>query len=516
MAREREASIVRKGLLTEDARRMSENGARLSTVLDAGAAERPALVVPDDGVVLSFAELGERVDSLGEMLAGAGVARGDRVCLAFPNGPEIIELLLAITTTGAAAAPLNPAYTRDEFAFYLEDLGPRLLLLPAGMIAPASEAAAGLVGVVDVDSERGRARLLGGAAPGTYEPGGGDDVALLLHTSGTTGKPKQVPLLQRNLVSSARSMVGHYALTSEDVSYVAMPLFHVHGLVASTLAALSAGGTVVVPRRLAPRRFGDHLAAHGVTWFSAGPTVHHMLLERFSGATDALRLRFARSCSSALPEELLARAEAVYGVPMLEAYGMTEASHEMAANPLPPRERRAGTVGVPTGAEIRILDAEWNDVPAGPGEVAVSGPGVTPGYLENPEANASSFRDGWFRTGDLGLFDDGYLKLVGRIKELIIRGGENISPVEVEDVLKAHPAVDDAAVFGIPDAKYGEVVAAAVSLASEAETSELLDHCRRRLTAVKVPAAIHVLPEIPRTPTGKLQRRRIAATVSES
>jgi acyl-CoA synthetase (AMP-forming)/AMP-acid ligase II len=308
-------------------------------------------------------------------------------------------------------------------------------------------------------------------------------------------------------------MVRHYRLGPGDVSYVAMPLFHVHGLVASTFAALLAGGTVVVPRRLAPRRFAQHLTERGVTWFSAGPTIHHMLLERFEPPGE-LRLRFARSCSSALSPELLARCEAAYGVPMLEAYGMTEASHEMAANPLPPGERRPGTVGVATGAAVRVVDRDWRDMPAGEaGEVAVSGPGLTPGYLANPEANAESFQDGWFRTGDQGVLEDGYLRLVGRIKELIIRGGENISPGEVESVLLSHPAVADAAVFGIPDERYGERVAAAVALSSEVDERVLLDHCRERLTAVKVPAVIHVLPEIPRTPTGKLQRRRVAAAV---
>jgi acyl-CoA synthetase (AMP-forming)/AMP-acid ligase II len=193
---------------------------------------------------------------------------------------------------------------------------------------------------------------------------------------------------------------------------------------------------------------------------------------------------------------------------------MTEASHEMAANPLPPGERRPGTVGVPTGAAVRVVDSEWREVPAGaPGEVVVSGPGLTPGYLGNPQANAESFRHGWFRTGDQGVLDSGYLRLVGRIKELIIRGGENVSPGEVEEVLMSHPAVADAAVFGIPDAKYGEQVAAAVALAGEVDERALLDHCRERLTAVKVPSVVHVLPEIPRTPTGKLQRRRVAAAV---
>ena len=323
-----------------------------------------------------------------------------------------------------------------------------------------------------------------------------------------------MPLLQRNLLSSSSSIAAHYRLAGDDVSYVAMPLFHIHGLVASTFAAFASGGTVIVPRRLSPRKFHEHLERYGVTWFSAGPTIHHMLLEQAQGPTTRSRLRFTRSCSSALSEDLLLRAEALYGVPMLEAYGMTEASHEMAANPPPPRERRPGTVGVPTGAKIRIIDDEWSDAAPGvPGEIAIRGPGVTLGYLGNEEANAASFREGWFRTGDLGVFVDGYLKLVGRIKELIIRGGENISPAQIEETLKEHPAVEDAAVFGIPHEKYGEVVAAAVSLTGQVDEAALFDHCRQRLTAVRVPSVIHVLDQIPRTPTGKLQRRRIVAQI---
>ncbi len=487
----------------------------LSAVCSTGDAGRPALVSPDDGVALGRAELAERVDAHARELSGLGVERGDRVALALPNGPELVELLLALGALGAAAAPLNPAYTADEFAFFLGDLRPRVLLVPESEAAAARAAAGDEVRCVDVAMGAGATRLGAAAAAKatSYEAGGAEDVAILLHTSGTTSRPKQVPLLQRNLVASARSMTAHYRLTQEDVSYVAMPLFHVHGLVASTLAALLAGGTVVVPRRLAPRRFWQHVAELGVTWVSAGPTIHHMLIERAEPARES-RLRFARSCSSALSPELMARCEEAYRVPMLEAYGMTEASHEMAANPLPPADRRAGTVGLPTGAAIRIVDPAWQDArPGTPGEVAISGPGLTPGYLANPEANAESFRDGWFRTGDQGVFEDGYLRLVGRIKELIIRGGENISPGEVEEALLAHPAVADAACFGIPDEKYGEQVAAAVALSGQADERALIDHCRERLTAVKVPSVVHVLPEIPRTPTGKLQRRRVAAAI---
>lgn len=487
----------------------------VASFLAGGAPDDPALVSPDDGVAVTYAELSARVERLAGVLRVLGVEPGDRVALALPNGPEIVESILAICALGAAAAPLNPAYTADEFAFYLEDLGPRLLLAPGGELA-AARAAAGDTQLVDVGTaDGGPVKLLalrGEPAPTPFEPAGPEDVAILLHTSGTTSRPKQVPLLQRNVAASAASIARHYRLSPDDVSYVAMPLFHIHGLVASTFAALLAGGAVVTPRRLAPRRFRQHLVEHRVTWFSAGPTIHHMLLERAEPATT--RLRFTRSCSSALSPELMQRCEDVYGVPMLEAYGMTEASHEMAANELPPGERRPGTVGVPTGTQIRIVDGDWADVPPSePGEVVVSGPGVTPGYLGNPEANRESFRDGWFRTGDQGVIEDGYLRLVGRLKELIIRGGENISPVEVEEALLAHPAVADAACFGIPDEKYGELVAVAVSLGADADEHGLIAHCRERLTAVKVPSIVHILDEIPRTPTGKLQRRRVAASI---
>lgn len=487
----------------------------LAALLAGGPGSSPALVCPDDGETLTYDGLRERVEALAGRLAGLGVGRGDRVALVVPNGPEIVQLALAIAAVGAAAAPLNPAYTRDEFAYYLEDLAPRVVLVTEDGPAAVREAA-GAVEIVEVVAAPGRAVALrsarGEAGEASFEAGGPEEIAILLHTSGTTSRPKQVPLLQRNVAASARSIGRHYRLGPDDVSCVVMPLFHIHGLVASVLATLGSGGTVVVPRRVAPRRFWGQVREHGATWFSAGPTLHHMLVERADAGET--RLRFIRSCSSALSPELLHRCEGAYGVPMLEAYGMTEASHEMAANPLPPEERRPGSVGVPTGARIRIVDRDWADVPAGsPGEVVISGPGLTPGYLGNPEANRESFRDGWFRTGDQGVLEDGYLRLVGRIKELIIRGGENIAPAEVEDVLLSHAAVTDAVCFGIPDEKYGERVAAAVSLALDVDEETLLGLCRERLTAVKVPAVIHVLEAIPRTPTGKLQRRRVAAAI---
>jgi oxalate---CoA ligase len=482
-------------------------------LLDA-TSPRPALRSPDEGTTVTHAQLAAAAAGMAGALAAAGVGRGDRVAVVLPNGPEIVAMLFATAALGAAIAPLNPAYTEPECRFFLADLDPRLLVVAAGSAA-AARAAAGAVRIAELEQWTAgappRLTAAGRVLP-TAELTGGDpdDVALLLHTSGTTSRPKQVPLLQRNLTAQAGAIARHYVLADTDVSYCAMPLFHVHGLVASTLAQLAAGGTVVVPRRFGPRRFWAQAAEHGVTWLSAGPTLHRMILDH--PGTAPATLRFARSCSSALSPELMHEAEARYGVPMVEAYGMTENTHQMTSNPLPPAERLPGSVGVPAGAEVRIVDAAGVDVPAGePGEVAIRGPGLTPGYLRNERANAESFFDGWFRTGDEGVLDGGYLRLRGRLKEMIIRGGENISPQEIEAVLQAHPQVAEAVAFGVDDPKYGQTVAAAVVLRGPVTPTQLREDARRSLAAFKVPDRIHVLDEIPRTPTGKVQRSRMAS-----
>jgi oxalate---CoA ligase len=494
----------------------------LIALLTCGEPGRAALVVPDDGQVLTYAQAADRVEALAQRLAGLGVRRGDRVALSLPNGPDVVLLLLAITGLGAAAAPLNPAYTETEFTFFLTDIAPRLLLVPASGAAAASAAAAATqTTLVAVQAaEDGPPELLAdgrSSAPRrSFEQGGPEDVAVVLHTSGTTSRPKQVPLLQRNLMASASTIAAHYQLGPDDVSFCVMPLFHIHGLVASTFAAMRAGGSVIAPRRFTPQRFWPQSREHGATWLSAGPTLHQMILEKADQAGPPAAMRFVRSCSSALSPALLERAEQAYRVPMLEAYGMTEASHQMTSNPLPPAPRLPGSVGVPTGTQVAIADKTGTFLPDGtPGEVVIRGPGVTPGYVNNPAATAEAFFGDWFRTGDRGVLRDGYLFLEGRLKEMILRGGENIAPAEVEQVLMSHPAVRDAVCFGIADAKYGELVGAAVTLNTDAEIRALIDHCREQLAAFKVPARIDVLTEIPRTPTGKVQRRKVAEFVEQ-
>ena len=495
--------------------------ATLLNVLESGQPEdRLALVVPG-GPRLTYRQLREQVWRGAEALAAHGVRREDRVALVYPNSAEAVVLFLAAATV-ATAAPLNPAYKVDEFRFYLEDTRARFLLVAPGEGAAAREAmpAGGEIVEAALD-EHGRLRLSGGrGSRGGVEPPDDDDVALVLHTSGTTSRPKIVPLRHRNLAASVANIVPHYRLGPDDVSLCVMPLFHVHGLVASALSTLASGGTVVIAApRFNPFEFWPLVREHRPTWYSAVPTIHLAALGRAGNERPAgtERLRFVRSCSSALPPDLMRRLEDLLRVPVLEAYGMTEAAHQMASNPLPPDERRPGTVGTATGVEITILDDHGRRLPVGAaGEVAIRGPNVMDGYEANPSANAEAFTDGWFRTGDQGSLDErGYLTLRGRIKELINRGGEKIAPREIDEVLLQHPAVAEAVAFGVPHPSWGEEVAAAVVLKHEATRTQLLAFCRERLADFKVPRQLYIVTEIPRTPTGKVQRRHVAAALVE-
>ena len=480
----------------------------------------PALVAPDPGLSLSYAELQRALDRAAGRLAALGVRAGDRVALVAATGPALVVAFLAVAARGAAAAPLNPALGVAEMTAELDDLRATRVLHDgsetAASAAAAANVAASAMQLTDAD-------LHIDDRPGDPLEAAGDPdaLALLLHTSGTTSKPKTVPIRQRNLVASTGVVAQGYGLHGDDVTMCVMPLFHVHGLVAAVLATLSTGGTVILPR-LRPSTFWDEVAEHKATWYTAVPTIHARLLTQAAKA-DAPpgkpenRLRFVRSCSAPLPTVLWQRYEATIGVPLVEAYGMTEAAHQMASNPLPPAERRPGTVGRPTGTEITTLDDDWRPVTVGEdGEVAVRGPSVVEAYLDNPAATDASFRGGWFRTGDVGkLSADGYLTLVGRVKELINRAGEKISPYEVEEVLLAHPAVAEAAAYPVPDEKYGEQVGVVVVLQGETTPKELAAHCADRLAAFKRPARVTILPEIPKGPTGKVQRRTLNTLVGQ-
>ena len=470
-------------------------------------------------IVTTYTELSHQLDSLCEDLRRSGLGKGDRIAMALPNGLEMIASFLAASTVGTAA-PLNPAYTRNEFKFYLEDTDARALIVPINGGGAARAAAVDCqLSIIEASiDQNGLVRFSGPENPaiGNREEHPAE-VALILHTSGTTSRPKRVPLAHANLLTSARNVAQTYQLTAADVSLCVMPLFHVHGLVASTLATLATGGTVAVPAKFNPLAFWNTVRENKATWYSAVPTIHQVLLSRAKGARPlgAEQLRFIRSCSASLAPQLMSEMETTFGAPVLEAYGMTEAAHQMASNPLPPLPRKAGSVGRGTAVEIAILDEAGGLLPTGAkGEVSIKGANVFSGYEGNAQANAESFSNSWFRTGDQGTLDaEGYLTLVGRIKELINRGGEKISPREVDEALLQHPAVAEACCFGIPDRVYGEGVAAAVVLKETATEKDLIAHCRSSLSEFKCPTTIYIMDSIPRTATGKIQRRNVAAAI---
>lgn len=480
--------------------------------------ERIAIIEPERNIRVSYGALKRQVQAVADALAAAGIGRRDRIGIALPNGVPNIVTFLGASTAGIAA-PLNPAYKEDEFRFYLDDTQARVLLLPPEGIDEARRAAGTTVPILTVDMDAaGTVALSGAPAQRPVTPASPSDTALILHTSGSTGRPKRVPLTHANLSISARNVARSYALSETDVSMCVMPLFHVHGLVASTLATLATGGTVVVPQKFNPLSFWRIAEEHGATWYSAVPTIHQLLLARSDKngpkPAGAEKLRFIRSCSASLPPQVMHDLEAVFGAPVLEAYGMTEAAHQMSSNPLPPAARLPGSVGPGTDVRISIVDEQLRHLPAGErGEVVIQGPNVVSGYDNNPEANATSFTDGWFRTGDQGFLDaNGYLTLTGRLKEMINRGGEKISPREIDEVLLTHPAVAEAVCFGTPHRTWGEEVAAAVVVRESMTEQALLAYCKERLAEFKRPKQIHIVDAIPRTATGKIQRRIVAQT----
>jgi acyl-CoA synthetase (AMP-forming)/AMP-acid ligase II len=437
------------------------------------------------------------------------------VAIVLPNGLEFLVIFLALTHARLVAAPLNPADKPDEIRFFVEDSEAQAVVAEATNIT-VREVAAGLGlpiwqprvdwrGVVELPELPPTSRnVIDAPSP--------DDIALFAYTSGTTGRPKCVPLSHGNVLWSSRNIAAHYDLTPADCSLVVLPLFHGHGLIGATLSTLASGGSVIVPPRFSASEFWKLFREHRATWYSAVPTIHQVLLARADSDGAALSgPRFIRSCSSPLAPAILTKLENRFGAPVLEAYGMTEAAHQIASNPLLPLPHKPGTVG--PGAGISIIDETGRHLAANaPGEVVVRGPNVMRGYRNNPEANAAAFIDGWFRTGDIGAIDDdGYLALTGRIKDLINRGGEKISPAEVEAVLLAHPAVAEAVVFGVPDPKYGEEVSAAVVLSGDTTAQELQAYCRSRLADFKVPKLIHFVSAIPRNAMGKVQRRDLTA-----
>ena len=462
-----------------------------------------------------------------QRLNSFGIGRNDPVAIVLPNGPEMATAFVAIASA-ATSAPLNPAYQADEFDFYLTDLNARALVIQEGMVTPAREAAAkhGITLIELVPDEKSAAgtftlRLADETAVPTMTANGGpakvDDIALVLHTSGTTSRPKIVPLSHRNVCASAVNISETLALNGDDRCLNIMPLFHIHGLIAAVLSSLSAGAYVACTPGFNALKFFSWMDGIKPTWYTAVPTMHQAILARAPRNAESLeraKLRFVRSSSAALPPQVLVSLEETFGCRVAEAYGMTEAAHQMASNPLPPLPRKPGTVGCAAGPEVAIMDDTGKLLSVGEiGEIVIRGDNVTSGYQNNEEANAAAFTNGWFRTGDQGTMDeDGYLTITGRLKEIINRGGEKISPREVDEVLLDHPDIAQVVTFAIPHDKLGEDVAAAVVLNDNCTTDEraIRDFAGTRLADFKVPRKIVILDEIPKGATGKMQRIGLA------
>jgi acyl-CoA synthetase (AMP-forming)/AMP-acid ligase II len=463
-------------------------------------------------------------------LRARGIGPDQRVAVVLRDGPELANAFLSISAA-AGFCPLNPAYRRAEFEFYLTDLHASLLIVERGVPSEARDAAHALgVPMAELDPLRDEAAglftLEGAGADAASEPPPSpraqpDQTALVLHTSGTTSRPKMVPLSHANLCASARNITATLHLAPGDRCLNVMPLFHIHGLIAATLSSIASGATVFCTTGFDLESFFGWVEACRPTWWTAVPTMHHAILERAARqkVPPLEGLRFLRSSSASLPPKVMADLEARFGVPVIEAYGMTEGSHQICSNPLPPAARKPGSVGLPVGTRVAALDEAGNVLPPGErGEISIQGENVTRGYEANPKANEQAFTNGWFRTGDQGLLDeDGYVFLTGRLKEIINRGGEKVSPREVDEVLLEHPDVAQVVTFALPHPSLGEDVAAAVVRRpnAAADPDALRAFVAKRLAPFKVPGTIVLIDKIPKGPTGKLQRIGLASLLAE-
>ena len=475
-----------------------------------GTSSSTAIIVPGTpSFSVSFKQLSHDILAFQKQLAQLGIPSGEAISIALPNSYEFIVSFLATAFQRAIAAPLNPSYKQSEFEFYIEDLSSAVVLLPKGAYAkdgPAVKAAQkytaaiaecyhnGVGLILDV-KEQGKLAKRQSQPIARAQP---EDVALVLHTSGTTGKPKAVPLTHANLTRTMQNIRNTYELTPQDRTLLVMPLFHVHGLLAGFLAPLSAGGSVIIPDRFHARTFWTDFLEHKANWYTAVPTIHQILLKS-PPPSPKPKIRFIRSCSAPLSPKTFRELEELYGAPVLEAYAMTEAAHQMCSNQLPHRgKRKPGSVGVGQGVAIKILDDNGDELPQGKeGEICIRGENVTKGYINNEKANKEAFtKGGFFRTGDQGKKDqDGYVIITGRIKELINRGGEKISPIELDQLIAGNPDVAEAVTFAIPSELYGQVVGVAVvpQAGSNVTESGIIGFVTAKTASFKKPERVSLL-----------------------
>lgn len=468
---------------------------------------------------LTYGRLHKHTDEMMQRLRALGVGCQDRVALVLPTGPEMAVAFLAVAVS-ATCAPLNPASSTDELDMYLPGLDAKALIVLAGTDMPARAVAQGYgIKIIELsptlEAEAGLFTLAGEEDPqaGHYGFTQPSDVALMLPTSGTTSRPKNVPLTHTNVCTAAHNMRVTLELVENDRCLNVLPLFHVHALLTAFLTSLVAGASCVCNSGFSPAAFFSSMVEFRPTWYTAVPTVHQAILAiapRHRETIEGCPLRFIRSASAPLPRHVLAELERVFKTPVLETYGMTETAAQITSNPLPPHVRKSGSVGVAAGPEVAIMSPEGTLLPGGDiGEIVVRGPTVFHGYDDDSTANRIAFTDSWLRTGDEGFLDsDGYLFITGRLREIINRGGEKIAPQEVDNALMGHPAVAQAVTFSVPHARLGEDIAAAVVLHQNAGTTErdIRLFAATRLAAFKVPQRVYIVEELPKSPSGKLQR----------
>lgn len=463
------------------------------------AAGTDAPAVRDVRRELTYRGLEREAAGFAEQLRSLGVGNGAVIAVMLPNSIELLVAILGAWRVGAAVTPINPTFTPREAGYQMSDSGARLLVGPVldGIDVPR-------LGADDLQREPQLA-----VADPRIEP---SRVALIVYTSGSTGQPKGVMLDHENLEAMATQMATHFQLSPRDHALLILPLFHVNSICVTFLAPLSVGAQVTVLERFAPAAFIDAVERYRPTYFSGVPAIFaHLSALPDEVALDASSLRFAVCGAAPVSAELLARCEERFDIAITEGYGLTEGTCASACNP-PQGLRKPGTVGPALpGQQIRIVDEQGRELPVGHrGEVVISGPTVMRGYLGRLDATAQAIRDGWLHTGDIGVLDaDGYLTIVDRIKDMIIRGGENIYPKEIESFLATHPAVLESAVVGRPDAILGEVPVAQVVLrpdAADTTVDELLAHCATGLTKIKIPVALEIVDALPRNPVGKIDK----------
>ena len=491
-------------------------------LIDARAAlhpDAPFLIEPDSGAVITYAQTRQHAASLAARLAREGLQPGESVAYAMYNGPGTALALLGALYGGFRATAINLVAGNDAIGYALSHSETRIALVSQASRPVIEKILGGASGpkLIELsETEPPSGTSLTSAPDVAIAP---DSDGLLMYTSGTTGRPKGCLLSHANLISGGACAVNAHRLTPDDRALCVLPLYHINGLCVTLMGPLVSGGSVVMPERFSSSKFWGQIMQYGCTWFSVVPTQISYLLheghESKGPATTPPSLRFGRSASAPLAPEVQRAFEERFGIPVIETMGLTETAAQILSNPLPPGTRKIGSPGIPYGCEVCIVDADTNELPPETeGEVAVRGPSVMKEYFKNPEANAEALTpDKWFRTGDLGRKDaDGYVFITGRSKELIIKGGENIAPREVDEALYAHPSVIEAAAFPRPCPDYGERVEAAVKVepASGVTEDELIALCRDKLGAFKAPERVHFLPELPKGPSGKIQRRMLA------